>query len=169
MFALRRNPLPARIEIVPAGAFPLGRTAFAHARLQRAERAGRGAPRTVEAEATTGGHVPDVVLAEAHGFLVDDRDGPVGVVDAVDPIGRDGVGTIVVACGWFGRRVLTLGFDDVAEAIPAERRLILHPDLPAIAAERRGDRSRRTLVSRARVFIARALALRARRSSRSSG
>jgi hypothetical protein len=92
-------------------------------------------------------------LAQAHDFLVDDRDGPVGVVDDVISAGGEGNGAIVVACGWFGRHLLTLGFEDVAEILPAERRLMLRPDLPAVAEARRRERPRvRSLSGRARAL-----------------
>jgi hypothetical protein len=65
---------------------------------------------------------PDDLLAHAHDFSIEDRDGPVGIVEDVR---LDG--TIVVASGWFGRRRLTLGFDDVEEIVPSERLLILRP------------------------------------------
>jgi hypothetical protein len=133
MFASSRSPLPIPVEIVLASGDPLSETGFADVRLRRAERGGARSSWT--AVITVGAPVlldPDSVLARADGFLVGDREGPVGVVDEVASTQADDGGTIVVACGWFGRRRLTVGFQDVVEIRPVERRLMLRPGCPAV-------------------------------------
>jgi hypothetical protein len=145
MFAPTRNPVAIPVEVVLANGLSPYQTGFADVRLERPDVSGR-APRTWTAVVTViapVAHDPDAVLAEAQGFLVDDREGPLGVVDEVvsDAEGK-GDGTITVACGWFGRFRLTLGFQDVAEISPAERRLIVRGGLPAVAEVRRRLRTR---------------------------
>lgn len=68
---------------------------------------------------------PEDVLANAHDFCVEDRDGPLGVVDEIRFGEGAGGGTLHVATGWFGRRRLTLPFADVEEILPGERKLIV--------------------------------------------
>jgi hypothetical protein len=164
MFATSGNPLPIPVEVVLATDSPLGEAGLAEVRLQR-RRLGT-ARRTWKAVIVVDApvpHDPDAVLAQAHGFLVDDPDGPVGVVEEVFPTGRDGDGTIVLACGWFGRRFLTLGFEDVAEIVPAERRLILRPGFRAVADTRHREPLRG---ARVRARLERALSGRLRRRRR---
>ena len=145
MFTPSPNPLPIPVEVVLTSEFPPSETGLVHVGLQRLEQAGP-ARRTWKSVITVSAPVPldpDSVLAQAHGFLADDRDGPIGVVDEVIPAGVEGGGTIVVACGWFGRHLLLLAFEDVVEILPAEQRLILRPGLPAIAEARRREHSTR--------------------------
>jgi hypothetical protein len=79
---------------------------------------------------------PERSLAHAHGFHVVDPEGDVGIVVEVDPAQTEADGTLSVSCGWFGRRLLEVAFDDVEEILPAEQRLILRSGLPAVKAER---------------------------------
>jgi hypothetical protein len=68
---------------------------------------------------------PKAMLEEAYGFLVDDASGPVGIVDEVRSGPSESESSIVIACGWFGHRRLTLSCEDVDEILPEERRLIV--------------------------------------------
>jgi hypothetical protein len=153
MFAPSPKPLPYPVEIV------LARSEMGLAQVCLQRRGSGPGSRTWKAVITVRApvpHDPDAVLAQAHDFLVDDRDGPVGVVDDVVSAGGEGNGEIVVACGWFGRHLLTVGFEDVAEIFPAERRLTLRPDLPGVAEARRRERPRsRRMAERARGLLER--------------
>ena len=79
-------------------------------------------------------------LAQAQDFRVDDPDGPVGIVDEIRAGKRSGEGTIVVACGWFGRHLLTLRFEDVETVVPEDERLIMRAGVPAVVEARRRRR-----------------------------
>ncbi len=69
---------------------------------------------------------PEAVLASSHGFLVDAvPDQHVGVVDDVLLDGEGLPHALVVACGWFGRRRVTVPVADVEAIWPRERRLRL--------------------------------------------
>ncbi len=79
---------------------------------------------------------PEDLLEHAHGFLVADAEGDVGVVEEVRPAQTHGGGTLSVGFGWFGRQLLAIRFEDVEEILPAEERLILRPGLAAITGAR---------------------------------
>lgn len=70
-------------------------------------------------------------LNHCHGFLVDSADGEVGVVDEVLPTDGSQAEAIVVAIGWFRRRRVTVGVDDVEEILPHQRRLAVRQPLGA--------------------------------------
>jgi hypothetical protein len=93
---------------------------------------------------------PERLLAEAHDFLVDDPDGPVGVVDEIVPDEAGSAEAIVVACGWFGRRVLVVAPEDVDEILPEEKLLVLRRGLPAVREVRRAQP---TLLGRIRTSV----------------
>jgi hypothetical protein len=80
---------------------------------------------------------PEDLLANAHGFLVADAEGEVGVVEEVQPAQTHTEGTLSVGCGWFGRRLLEIQFEDVEEILPDEERLILRTGLAAVKGARR--------------------------------
>jgi hypothetical protein len=80
---------------------------------------------------------PKDLLAHAHGFLVADADGEVGVVEEVHPTHGHTEGTLSVGCGWFGRRLLAIPFEEVEEILPDEERLILRSGLAAVKGTRR--------------------------------
>jgi hypothetical protein len=109
---------------------------------------------------------PEYLMARAQDFHVDDPQGPVGVVDEIRPGERKGEGEIVVACGWFGRHLLTLRFEDVEEIVPGEERLILRPGLSAVEeARRRGSLGGPQISTRIRDVLRRTI-LRGRRMTR---
>jgi hypothetical protein len=64
---------------------------------------------------------------ELQDFRVEDDHGIVGVVDEARA-----EGTILVACGWFGKQHVVLRLDDIAEVHYAERRLVLRPGLAPV-------------------------------------
>ncbi len=77
----------------------------------------------------------DYWLRHCHGFLVDTVAGDeVGVVDdvALDARAREAA-TLIVACGWFGRRRLSVPVDEVETILPGSRQLFLRrfPEDPA--------------------------------------
>jgi hypothetical protein len=74
---------------------------------------------------------PEDLLAHAHGFLVADAEGDVGVVDEVHPAQARTEGMLSVRYGWFGRRLRVVPFEEVEEILPDEERLILRPSLAA--------------------------------------
>lgn len=132
-------PVPALIRVADDPEHP-PTGGSAHVRLCRRPRSGRAAPGWY-AVITLGFLTPvdpDDLLAGADEYLIDDEHGPIGVVDEIRP----GEGTIVVACGWFGRRRLTVRFDDVDEILPAEQRLVLRPGVSASLRRERPSNSR---------------------------
>jgi hypothetical protein len=129
MLAAGQTELPFAVEVYFADErVPFAAGAQAHVRLRR-ERASGAAKgwRAIITLALSTPVEPEHVLAQAHGFLVDDESGTVGVVDEIRPAEGDTEAVLVVACGWFGRRCLTLRFDDVEEILPAEQRLVVRP------------------------------------------
>jgi uncharacterized protein YrrD len=82
---------------------------------------------------------PEYWLGHCHGFLVDSESGEgVGVVDDVELApGSDRAVVLVVASGWFGRRVRRIAVADVQAIIPSERRLIV-TDAPRTPGARHG-------------------------------
>ena len=71
--------------------------------------------------------------SELRDFLVRDDQSILGIVDEIRPDG-----TILVACGWFGRRDVPLRVDDVHEIRYADRELVLHPGLRRVEDVRAG-------------------------------
>jgi sporulation protein YlmC with PRC-barrel domain len=70
---------------------------------------------------------PEYWLSNCHGFLVDSELGrDVGVVDDVElePASRRAA-ALVVASGWFGRRLCTIPVSRVLRIIPSEKRLVV--------------------------------------------
>jgi hypothetical protein len=70
----------------------------------------------------------DEIHPDVQDFLVEDEQGVVGVVDEVLDDG-----TILVSCGWFGRRHAVLRFEDVLAIHLAARALILRSGVPEVA------------------------------------
>jgi uncharacterized protein YrrD len=70
---------------------------------------------------------PEYWLANCHGFLVDSELGrDIGVVEDVVLEPSSGRAfTLVVASGWFGRRLRTIPVVDVQRIIPSEERLVV--------------------------------------------
>jgi hypothetical protein len=66
-------------------------------------------------------------LRHCHGFLADSLAGDhVGVVEEVETDPQTGdTSTLIVGCGWFGRRRLVIPVDDVDIVLPSDRRLFL--------------------------------------------
>ena len=81
---------------------------------------------------------PAYWLDHCHGFLVDSPGGSVGVVDDVITAGdSDRAEGLVIATGWFGRRRITIGVNDVREIDPRGRRLAISQSLEKVP--KRGD------------------------------
>jgi sporulation protein YlmC with PRC-barrel domain len=70
---------------------------------------------------------PEYWLSNCHGFLVDSELGKeIGVVDDVELEPASGRAVaLVVASGWFGRRLRTIPVSDVLRIIPSEERLVV--------------------------------------------
>jgi sporulation protein YlmC with PRC-barrel domain len=70
---------------------------------------------------------PEYWLSNCHGFLVDSELGrEIGVVDDVELEPASGRAVaLVVASGWFGRRLRTIPVSDVQRIVPSEERLIV--------------------------------------------
>jgi hypothetical protein len=150
MLASNHGRLPVRAEVTSAGGLAaLSTPGHADVRLRRERGPGlTGASwKAVITVYVMTPLDPEQVLAEAHDFYVDDPEGPVGIVDEVRVGERKSEGTILVACGWFGRHRLALRFEDVEEIVPDEGRLILRPRLPAIVEVRRRERRGATRIS----------------------
>jgi hypothetical protein len=135
MFAASQTHVPIAVEVFLADErvpFPGG--AQAHVRLRRERAPGLTAKgwRAVITLFCATPLDPDDILAQAHGFLVDDESGPIGVVDEVRLEEADREAAIIVACGWFGRRCVTLRSRDVDEIFPAERRLVVRSGAPVV-------------------------------------
>jgi hypothetical protein len=84
---------------------------------------------------------PENILAECEDFLVDGRDGrEIGVVDRVEQSATAGgiPSALLVAAGWFGRRMLRVDIEAVEVVLPDERRLIV--DESRVHPVRSGDR-----------------------------
>jgi sporulation protein YlmC with PRC-barrel domain len=80
---------------------------------------------------------PEYWLSNCHGFLVDSESGrDMGVVEDVELERSSGRAlALVVASGWFGRRVQTVPVAHVQTIFPRERRLVVMdpagpPDVP---------------------------------------
>jgi sporulation protein YlmC with PRC-barrel domain len=70
---------------------------------------------------------PEYWLSNCHGFLVDSELGrDIGVVNDIhlEPSSGRAV-ALVVASGWFGRRLRTIPVSDVLRIIPSEERLVV--------------------------------------------
>jgi sporulation protein YlmC with PRC-barrel domain len=77
---------------------------------------------------------PEYWLSNCHGFLVDSELGrEIGVVDDVELEPASGRAiALVVASGWFGRRLRTIPVSDVQRIVPSEERLIVRdPERPS--------------------------------------
>lgn len=77
---------------------------------------------------------PEYWLSNCHGFLVDSELGrEIGVVDDVEVEPASGRAiALVVASGWFGRRLRTIPVSDVQRIVPSEERLIVRdPERPS--------------------------------------
>ena len=76
---------------------------------------------------TTPGHRVEpspAALAACHEFLVDREDGtPLGVVDDVVLADDGHLVALLVAVGWFGRRIIRVAPEEVVSIQPEERRL----------------------------------------------
>lgn len=135
MPAASKTKLPLQAEVRPATEVPpCPVDGYIDVRLRRERGPGVGeegwkAVVTVYPETLLN---PDDLLAQAYDFSVEDPEGPVGFVDDVRPAER----ALIVASGWFGRRRLTLRFEDVGEIVPGERRLILGRRHPARGSPR---------------------------------
>lgn len=153
----RAPSLPVYVELAE-GPDPHPGGSSAHIRLRR-QRGSHAAQRAWEAVITLEQWAPlrpECSLAHAHGFHVVDAEGDVGIVVEVDPAQADSDGTLSVSCGWFGRRLLTVGFEDVEEIFPAEERLILRPGLPAVKAVRCASSKDTTrITTKVRAFLRR--------------
>jgi hypothetical protein len=70
---------------------------------------------------------PEYWLSNCHGFLVDSELGrDVGVVDDVELEPASGrAAALVVASGWFGRRLCTIPVSRVLRIVPSEKRLVV--------------------------------------------
>lgn len=71
--------------------------------------------------------------SELRDFLVHDDEGLLGVVDEVRADG-----TILVSCGWFGRRYVVLSLEDIEEIHFADRELVLRSGVPRVEEAREG-------------------------------
>jgi hypothetical protein len=98
--------------------------------------------------------------AELRDFLIKDDEGILGVVDEVHADA-----TVLVACGWFGRRHMILCLEDIREIRLAERTLILRPGIPEVDEMRAASGSFARLLIR---LAGRSLAVRSRAQSRRS-
>jgi hypothetical protein len=145
----KRPPLPVRVVVADA-LVPHPGGSSAHVRLRRlrdAIPAGGGWEAVITLDHWTPLD-PEDLLAHAHGFLVADAEGDVGVVEEVQSAPEPFDGTLSVGCGWFGRRLLAIPFEDVEEILPAEERLILRPGLGAVGRTRRPSSAHTTGVKR---------------------
>jgi sporulation protein YlmC with PRC-barrel domain len=66
-------------------------------------------------------------LANCHDFLVDSEEGEeIGVVDDVELEQDSGHPiALIVACGWFGRKVSPIPVENVRAIIPDEKRVVV--------------------------------------------
>jgi hypothetical protein len=143
--AERKPPLPVRVVLADERAPYLG-SGGAHIRLRRTQepvRGGAGWEAVITLDPSTPLDPKDL-LAHAHGFLVADAEGEVGVVEEVQPAQAHTDGTLSVGCGWFGRRLLAIPFEEVEEILPDEERLLLRPGLAAVKGARRPSNADKT-------------------------
>lgn len=70
---------------------------------------------------------PEQVLLTSEGYLVDGSNGSaIGVVDEVETAGDPpAVSGLVIAAGWFGRRLLRVDATAIETLLPDERRVII--------------------------------------------
>lgn len=70
---------------------------------------------------------PEYWLSRCEGFLVDSESGEeIGVVEEVElEHGSGRAIALVVACGWFGRRMETIPVAEVRAIVPGEERLVV--------------------------------------------